>query len=357
MNNTHSFAAISIDGCEQNNLKSISLSIPLNAITVITGVSGSGKSSLAFDTLHAEGQRRYFECLAPQERKHLRQLPRAQVKRITGLGPTIAVKQDRIYSHHRATIATHSKIYEFLCLLFSQVGEQHSPQTGKKLERFHKEEMVETLLQRYEIGTRLQLIAPIKVENCLLVGVLQELMANGFTRFSIQGEEIDPQSLPIFSEDFITLDVGIDHIVIKDGIRDRLAQSIETTLRLSKGVLKLTEGRDGPSYYFSEYYWCADTDHKFSPLSPSEFKFTSKGACAQCDGRGGDHVVQLPLEISTEELEFITKLFTPTDKKKVHLQSDLKTLIQNDLNKRKSASNFFNTSYVQWQNCPACNGA
>jgi excinuclease ABC subunit A len=284
---------IHLKGCRQHNLKNFSLSLPKSAITVLTGVSGSGKSSLAFDTLFAEGQRRYLEYLSSQARIWIKQMAKPEVDLIEGLSPTLAVGQKRYELFSRGTIATYTDIYDFLSLIYANVGEQHSPATGKRLIRYSRQEIISLILKDYPSGTRLQLLAPIKQlhkENTL--EAISRLQQMGYIRLKIDGEEwTSDQPLPPL-ESVSQIDAVVDRLEIKEGIRERLATSIETTLDLSQGIIKIQEGRSGSIRYLTEIYVCPETSLAFAPLEPADFNFNSpRGACPVCRGQGGQEEI------------------------------------------------------------------
>lgn len=283
---------IYLKNCRQHNLKNISLSLPKHAITVFTGVSGSGKSSLAFDTLFAEGQRRYLEYLSSQARTWIKQMAKPNVDVIEGLSPTLAVGQGRFELFPRGTVATYTDIYDFLALLYANIGEQHSPITGKRLIRYSRQEMIHILLNEYPNGTKLQLLAPIKLHRENAHQAITRLQQMGFIRLKIQGEEWT-SDMPLPPLDSISqIDVVVDRLEIKEGIRERLAPSLETALDLSQGILKVQEGRSGSIRFFTEIYVCPETSLAFAPLEPPDFNFNSpRGACPVCQGLGGQEQV------------------------------------------------------------------
>lgn len=289
----HPFSSwIRLQGCRQHNLKNISLSLPRHAITVLTGISGSGKSSLAFDTLFAEGQRRYLEYLSSQARTWIKQMAKPEVDLIEGLSPTLAVGQGRYELSSRGTVATYTDIYDFLALLYATIGEQHSPTTGKRLIRHSRQEMVHLILKDYPIGTRIQLLAPIKLKRENAHQAIGRLQQMGFIRLKIQDEEWTSDSPLPPIESITQLDAVVDRLEIKEGIRERLATSIETALDLSQGILKVQEGREGPIQYLTEIYVCPETALAFAPLEPVDFNFNSlRGACPVCRGQGGQEEV------------------------------------------------------------------
>lgn len=291
---------IHLQGCRQHNLKNFSLTIPKGAITVITGVSGSGKSSLAFDTLFAEGQRRYLEYLSSQARTWIKQIAKPEVDYIEGLSPTLAVGQGRYDLSPRGTIATYTDIYDFLSLLYANIGEQHSPITGKRLLRYSRQEIIHIILKDYPTGSKLQLLAPIKLQRENGQEAINRLQQMGFIRLKIQDEEWtgDSPLPPIITK----IDVVVDRLEMKEGMRDRLAASVETALDLSHGILKIQEGRTGPIRYFTEIYVCPETSLAFAPLEPSDFNFNSiRGACPVCNGRGGQEEINPSLLFENPE--------------------------------------------------------
>lgn len=253
--------------------------IPRNALTVITGVSGSGKSSLAFDTLYAEGQRRYLEHLSPDLRKLAGQLPKADVDGIFGLTPTVAISQHHQSHYHLATVASHVGIYEALTILYARIGQQYSPHAAEPLSRYSIPEMVELLMRRFEPGSRLQLLAPAPNAS------IEELLKRGFIRARMGGVpfDLDGEAPKKTGE----LEVVVDRIVMDEAIRDRLSSSIETCLELSNGILRVQEGKEGPIHQFSQMFLCPVTGERYLPLRPRDLNFQSpSGACSHCNGRG-----------------------------------------------------------------------
>lgn len=280
--------SILLQGCRVHNLKNVSLTLPKQAVTVVAGVSGSGKSSFAFDTLFAEGQRRYLQYLSSQAKGWIKQMAKPDVDLIEGLSPTLAVGQGRYELFPRGTVATYTDIYDFLALLYSKIGEQHSPVTGKLLKRYTRQEIIHLILTEYSLGTKIQLLSPIKLEHENVHQAISRLQQMGFTRLKIDQNEWTQESpLPPLKENS-SIDVVVDRLEIKEGVRERLASSVETALDLSKGILKIQEGREGAIRYLTEIYVCPETDLSFAPLEPSDFNFNSiSGACPVCRGLGG----------------------------------------------------------------------
>jgi excinuclease ABC subunit A len=405
-----------LKGCRQHNLKNIQLTLPKQHIIVITGVSGSGKSSLAFDTLFAEGQRRYLEYLSPQARSWMKQMPKPNVDLIEGLSPTLAISQGQQRLYARGTIATYTDVYDFLSLLYVHLGEQHSPTTGKRLIRYTRQEMVEKILKEFQPGTRLQLLAPIKRQREAIQETIKRLHQMGFIRLQINGQEwMSEEPLPSL-ENQPRLEVVVDRLEMKPTIRDRLSLSIDTALDLSQGILKLQEGKEGPIHYFTEIYVCPETSISFAPLEIADFNFNSpRGACPTCQGLGGREIAhpslpildlltplaaqvdaildhfpkkmgiqlksiwnafykiqgwedstlpkELPpsslrqiLEGSTQELPLMLTLEGKKTSLKIYWKG-LISSINEALRDKKTRGHLNALSFVEWQTCPSCQGA
>lgn len=407
---------IYLKNCHHHNLKHLSLSFPKHQITVITGVSGSGKSSLAFDTLFAEGQRRYLEYLSPQTRTWIKQMPKPAVDFIEGLSPTLAVGQGGAGLSHFGTVATYTDIYDFLSLLFATIGEQHSPSTGKRLIRHSRQEIVELLLKKHSFGEKIQILSPVKLNRETLEEAINRLQNMGFIRLRIGGVEwTEGISLPT-NEIHSQIDVVVDRLEIKENIRDRLGTSVETALDLGQGALKVQEGRDGPITYLTEIFVCPETSVSFAPLTPSNFNFNSiHGACPLCKGTGGQQEINPNLIFDKQEAPLSEQIQTILDKipKQValtfrswlqlffkHYKIDeekpfknipastlkkflngsadlfeLRTVSQNQtqiiqsswqgllpflnrlLEEKKSAGRLKELDCVEWRSCPSCKGA
>jgi len=278
---------IRITGAREHNLKNISVSLPRNNLIVITGISGSGKSSLAFDTLYAEGQRRYVESLSAYARQFLGLMEKPDVDSIEGLSPAISIQQKSGVRNPRSTVATVTEIYDYLRLLFARIGKPHCPSCGKPIQRQSAQEIVDTLLNLAE-GTKIELLSPLVIGR---KGEYRELLDNvrkdGFVRVRIDGEarSLD-ETISIDKKRRHTIEVVVDRLVMKPGLRSRLTDSVETALRLSSGLL--TAALDGKSErVFSERFACPDCNISISEIEPRLFSFNSPfGACAQCSGLG-----------------------------------------------------------------------
>jgi len=292
--------AIKITGAAEHNLKNINLSIPRDKLVVITGISGSGKSSLAFDTIYAEGRRKYVESLSAYARQFLEQMQKPAVADITGLPPTIAIEQRRASSNPRSTVATTTEIYDYFRLLFARVGQPHCWVCGKEITSQHSTQIVDSILAQPE-ETKIQICAPLvrgkKGEHKdVLVGIQRE----GFVRVRIDGTIYDMRNIPALNKNKKhDIAAVVDRLIIKDGIRVRLADSVETALKLADGILLVLvqqpNGRESESdkgrwkeIIYSEKFACPQHPQaSLEELSPRLFSFNSPyGACKSCDGLG-----------------------------------------------------------------------
>src|SRR5881296_1436630 len=307
---------IKISGARQHNLKNLHVEIPREKLVVITGLSGSGKSSLAFDTLYAEGQRRYVESLSAYARQFLDQMEKPNVDFIEGLSPAIAIEQRSAGANPRSTIATTTEIYDYLRVLFSAVGQPHDPLTGRPLSRQTPQQIVDQILA-YEAGSKIIVVAPL-IENQPgeFRDVIEKLKREGFVRARIDGQlmELDrPEPIRLNKNRRHTIEAVIDRLVIREGIRVRLTDSIETALKLGGNrfvVLReiSAESQHPPSNIGSEQweelrystdYGNAETGFTLSDLTPRHFSFNSHlGACPACHGLGTQLVCDPDLMIS-----------------------------------------------------------
>lgn len=282
---------IKIQGARHHNLKNLSLEIPRNRLVVITGVSGSGKSSLAFDTLYAEGQRRYVESLSAYARQFLDQLEKPDVDFIEGLTPAIAIEQRSSQPNPRSTIATATEIYDYLRILYAALGRPHDPETGMPLVRYTTAEITDQLAARPE-KTRVILLAPVAAEGGENLAVLLErLKKQGFLRVRIDGEIREIEELEQLPSGKPTIEAVVDRIVIRDDIHSRLADSLETAQRLSPSLIRALVQEPGQDDYepldFTTVYTNPETGFTLGALTPKHFSFNSHlGACAECHGLG-----------------------------------------------------------------------
>lgn len=285
---------ITIQGAREHNLKNVSLSIPRNRMVVFTGLSGSGKSSLAFDTLFAEGQRRYVESLSAYARQFLGRMDKPDVDFIEGLSPAVSIDQKTTNRNPRSTVGTITEIYDYLRLLFARIGVPHCPECGELVSAQTPQQMTDTLLAMPE-RTRLQILAPVvRGRKGEFKDTLELLRADGYARAIIDGQMHElSEDITLEKQKKHTIEVVIDRIVIKEGIRVRLTDSIETALQLSQGVMVadfVDEPENSPNrrQSFSEHRSCPH-NHKLDleEIEPRTFSFNAPyGACAECSGIG-----------------------------------------------------------------------
>jgi excinuclease ABC subunit A len=279
---------LAVRGAAQHNLREISCDLPRNRLVVITGPSGSGKSSLAFDTIYAEGQRRYVESLSAYARQFLDQLPKPKVESIEGLSPAIAIEQKGLGKSPRSTVGTVTEIADYLRLLFARVGIPHCPKSGKVLRAYTVQEIVDSILAR---GTdaRVALLAPlVRRKKGDLSEELERLRRDGFVRARIDGVQVDLGDAitpdPTKAHD---LDVVVDRIVVRDGVKGRLTDSVELSLKLGDGTLLVDAMNDEDPIVMSERLVSWEYGITLPPLEPRLFSFNSPhGACPVCDGLG-----------------------------------------------------------------------
>jgi excinuclease ABC subunit A len=292
--------AIRIKGAAEHNLKNIDLDIPRDKMVVITGISGSGKSSLAFDTIYAEGRRKYVESLSAYARQFLEQMQKPAVSEITGLPPTIAIEQRSASSNPRSTVATTTEIYDYFRLLFARVGQPHCWVCGKEITSQHSSQIVDSILSEVE-GTKIQICAPLvrgkKGEHKDIIAGIQR---EGFVRVRVDGTVYDVKNVPELNKNKKhDIAAVVDRLIIKDSIRIRLADSVETALKLAEGILLVLlqrpdadkkNGGDGKwkEIIYSEKFACPKHPQaSLEELSPRLFSFNSPyGACKSCDGLG-----------------------------------------------------------------------
>ena len=283
-------STIRVQGARVHNLKNLSVDIPRDRLVVFTGLSGSGKSSLAFDTIYAEGQRRYVESLSAYARQFLGQMDKPDVDFIEGLSPAISIDQKTASRNPRSTVGTITEVHDYLRLLFARIGVQHCPQCGKPVTRQTPQQIVDQVLAR-EQGERFLVLATVvegrKGEYSTL---LNELTGQGFSRVRVDGQIIelaDRESLSLARYEQHTIDVVLDRLTVKSGNRQRLTESVEAALKLTRGVVSFLFTADDSIVQFSEKLACADCGISFGELAPRDFSFNSPyGACPVCTGLG-----------------------------------------------------------------------
>ena len=279
-----------IRGARQHNLKNIDVEIPRNSLTVITGLSGSGKSSLAFDTIYAEGQRRYVESLSAYARQFLDQMERPEVDVIEGLSPSIAIEQKTTTRSPRSTVGTITEIYDYLRVIYASVGTPHCPNCGKPITRQSSEQIVQAILhgELCQPDDRVMILAPIvRGRKGAYRKELEKFAQDGYVRVRINGELFPLDELPIIDKrKNHTIEIVIDRLLVKPGIATRLEQSIATALKLASGLVTVVVV-GGKEYVFSEKLACPDCGISVPQLEPRSFSFNSPyGACPACNGLG-----------------------------------------------------------------------
>ena len=296
--------SIRVQGARENNLKNVDLTIPRDAMVVFTGLSGSGKSSLAFDTIFAEGQRRYVESLSSYARMFLGQVDKPDVDFIEGLSPAVSIDQKSTSKNPRSTVGTITEIYDYMRLLWARIGHPHCPECGEEITQQTPQQIVD-ILQEYPERTRLQILAPVvSARKGEFVDLFKDLLTQGYSRARVDGETVQLSDPPKLAKQYKhTIDVVVDRIVIKDGIHQRLTDSIETALKLADGRVLIDfvdREQDDPerTRSFSENLACPNNHPlQIDTIEPRSFSFNSPfGACSACDGIGSR------LEVDTELL-------------------------------------------------------
>ncbi len=278
---------IIIKGAQEHNLQKIDVEIPRNKLVVITGLSGSGKSSLAFDTIYAEGQRRYVESLSAYARQFLGQMEKPKVEYIEGLSPSISIDQKTTNKNPRSTVGTVTEIYDYLRLLYARVGVPHCPKCGQKISSQTVQEIVDQIL-KLEEREKFKILAPVvRGRKGEYKDLLAQIKREGFVRVRIDGEMREvTENIELDKNKKHSIEVIVDRLIMKDGIATRLADSLETALRLADGLV-IIDIINGEELLFSENFSCPDCGISLEELSPRMFSFNSPyGACSTCDGLG-----------------------------------------------------------------------
>ena len=284
---------ITLRGARENNLQAVDLDIPRNRLVVVTGVSGSGKSSLAFDTIFAEGQRRYMESLSAYARQFLEMMERPEIDYVDGLSPVISIEQKTVSGNPRSTVGTVTEVYDFLRLLYARAATAYSYETGNRMRQQSDDEIVDGILDFPE-GTRLQILAPVvKGRKGHYRELFEQTSAQGFERFRVDGEmRVYEDGMKLERYETHDVEVVIDRLAIKDGIRSRVSQSVETALEMGGGTLiaDVVDGPDGVEtgdHLFSRDLVDPETGLSYEDPSPNMFSFnTPYGACSECEGLG-----------------------------------------------------------------------
>ena len=290
---------IKIVGAKEHNLKNVSLEIPKNEMVVFTGVSGSGKSSLAFDTIFAEGQRRYVESLSTYARQFLGQLDKPDVEYIDGLSPAISIDQKSTSNNPRSTVGTITEIYDYLRLLYARIGTPYCPKCGKKIKPQTLDEIVSKIMSLGE-GVKIQILAPIvRGKKGEYSATFRELMQEGFVRVKVDGVvyNLDEEEIELEKTKRHDISVVVDRIVVKESAQSRIADSVQTALMRADGIVVVDIPSD-KEIVFSEKLACPDCNLSFEELTPRIFSFNAPyGACERCGGLGADFVIDPDLVV------------------------------------------------------------
>ncbi len=299
-----SIDAIEIFGAREHNLKNIDISIPKNKLVVITGVSGSGKSSLAFDTIYNEGQRRYMESFGAYARQFIGDMERPDVDKITGLSPVISIEQKTTNKNPRSTVGTITEIYDFMRLLFARIGEAYSYNTGKKMVKFSEEEIVANIFEKFE-EQRISLLAPVvRGRKGHYRELFEDLRKKGYLKVRVDGEVKD--LVPKMQVDRYAvhdIELVIDRLPVNDDMRTRLSQSVQKALQLGKELMFLLNEKTQNITTYSKQLMCEDTSISYEEPSPNAFSFNSPyGACSNCKGLGNVYTIDMNLVLPNKTL-------------------------------------------------------
>ena len=328
-------SSIRVQGARENNLKNVDLTIPRDAMVVFTGLSGSGKSSLAFDTIFAEGQRRYVESLSSYARMFLGQVDKPDVDFIEGLSPAVSIDQKSTSKNPRSTVGTITEIYDYMRLLWARVGHAHCPECGEEITKQTPQQIVDTLMG-YPERTRVQVLAPVvSARKGEFVDLFKDLLTQGYSRARVDGQTVQLSDPPKLAKQYKhTIEVVVDRIVIKDGINQRLTDSVETALRLADGRLLIDfvdEAEDSPerTRSFSENLACPNNHPlQIDTIEPRAFSFNSPfGACQACDGIGSRLEVDEELLIPNPELSLGEGAIAPWSQGKATTEYWLRLLV------------------------------
>lgn len=294
---------IEIRGARENNLHDLSVKIPRNKLVVLTGLSGSGKTSLAFDTIYAEGQRRYMQSLSSYARQFLGQMDKPDVDSIEGLSPAISIDQKSTNHNPRSTVGTVTEIYDYLRLLYARIGIPHCPKCGREIRRQTVDEMVDQILELPE-GTRFSVMAPVvRGRKGQHMKVLDNARRAGYVRVRVDGIVYElSEDIALDKNIKHTIEIVVDRLIVRDGIRNRLTDSVETALSLTDGLMSI-DIRDGATLNFSQSFSCPDCGVSIEEVEPRSFSFNNPfGACPECFGLGNKMEFDLDLMIPDRSL-------------------------------------------------------
>ena len=286
---------IEVFGAREHNLKNIDITIPKNKLVVFTGVSGSGKSSLAFDTIYNEGQRRYMESFSAYARQFMGDMERPDVDKITGLSPVISIEQKTTNKNPRSTVGTVTEVYDFLRLLFARAGEAYSYNTGKKMVKFSEEEIVENIFLKFK-NKKISLLAPlIRGRKGHYRELFEDIRKKGFLKVRVDGEVLDLTArMQVDRYKIHDIEVVIDRLAVTDDMKVRLSQSVQQSLKMGKELMFLLLNDTNTTVQYSKQLMCEDTGISYEEPSPNAFSFNSPyGACPTCKGLGNLYTINM----------------------------------------------------------------
>src|SRR4051812_7193539 len=279
---------IEVFGAKEHNLKNIDISIPKNKLVVITGISGSGKSSLAFDTIFAEGQRRYMETFGAYARQFIGEMERPDVDKITGLSPVISIEQKTTNKNPRSTVGTVTEVYDFFRLLFARIGEAYSYNTGKKMVKWSEEEIVNNIFKRFK-NKKISLLAPlVRGRKGHYRELFEDVRKKGFLKVRVDGEVKDlVAKMQVDRYKIHDIELVVDRLQVTDDMKVRLSQSVQKSLQLGKDLMFILINDEENLVQYSKQLMCEDTGISYEEPSPNSFSFNSPyGACPTCKGLG-----------------------------------------------------------------------
>src|SRR6186713_3242902 len=286
---------IEVLGAREHNLKNIDIIIPKNKLVVITGISGSGKSSLAFDTIYAEGQRRYMETFGAYARQFIGEMERPDVDQITGLSPVISIEQKTTNKNPRSTVGTVTEVYDFLRLLFARASEAYSYNTGKKMVKWSEDEIVNNIFKRFE-NNNITLLAPlVRGRKGHYRELFEEVRKKGFLKVRVDGEikDLTPK-MQVDRYKIHDIEVVIDRMAVTEDMKVRLSQSVQKALQMGKDLMFLLLNDDNKLFQYSKQLMCEDTGISYEEPSPNSFSFNSPyGACPTCKGLGAVYQISM----------------------------------------------------------------
>ncbi|MHB2029838.1 MAG: UvrA family protein, partial [Acidimicrobiales bacterium] len=307
--------SIRVQGAKVHNLKNLAVEIPRDQLVVFTGLSGSGKSSLAFDTIYAEGQRRYVESLSAYARQFLGQMDKPDVEFIEGLSPAISIDQKTSSRNPRSTVGTITEVHDYLRLLFSRIGVPHCPKCGRAISSQTPQQIVDQVLARTSGERFLVLATVVEGRKGEYSTLLNELAGQGFSRVRVDGQVVElaeRETLTLARYEQHTIDVVLDRLSVKSSSRQRLTESVEAALALTKGVVKFLFVDSDEVVQYSEKMACSECGISFSELAPRDFSFNSPyGACSVCTGLGTRYEVDPDLVVPDGTLSLADGALAP----------------------------------------------